>query len=133
MPVVTRLRYGRYFAVYEVVGISKADVYGKFSADGVVWPVGIGTPIPDQHAGPFVTTLQDGRLVVTSCSNQISVSADAGKTWQPAPPAIPELGQVFSWPAIYQIAPDRIALMTTWHGVHIRWGKISPPTPPLIH
>jgi hypothetical protein len=81
MPVVTWLPDGHYYAVYEVVGIGNADVYGKSSLDGITWPPGIGTPIPDQHAGPFVATLSDGRLVVSSCSNRISVSDDAGATW----------------------------------------------------
>ena len=124
MPVVTRLRDGNYFAVYEVVGIGNADVYEKYSPDGVHWPVGIGTPIPEQHAGPFVAALADGRVVVSSCSNRISVSDDSGATWRTVPAAFPELGRVFSWPAIYQTAPDTIAVMTTRAGIHVRWGRI---------
>ena len=124
MPVVTRLRDGRYFAVYEVVGVGNADVYGKISSDGVTWSTGIGTPIPEQHAGPFVAALTDGRLVVSSCSNKISVSGDNGATWQTVPAPFSEFGQVFSWPAIYQTAPDEIAVMTTWRGIHLRRGRI---------
>ena len=129
MPVVTRMADGRYAAVYEVVGIGDADVYCKTSYDGVNWPVGIGNPIPGQHAGPWITLLKGGRLVVSSCENQISCSDDDGQTWQLiSPPAWP-IGRVFSWPAIYQTATDEIAVMTSYHGVNIRWGRIQTVRP----
>jgi hypothetical protein len=125
MPVVTRMKNGDYIAVYEVVGIGDADVYFKTSPDGASWPPGIGTPIAHQHAGPWVTSLQSGRLMVTSCENQISYSDDYGKTWLLAsPPAVP-FGHVFSWPAIYEIAPGQLAVMTSYRGVQIRWGTVN--------
>ena len=124
MPVVTRMTNGQYIAVYEVVGVGNADVYSKTSRDGVQWPPGIGTPIPGHHAGPWVTSLTDGRLVVSSCSNQISYSNDFGATWLPAAAAW-DYGQTYTWPALYQTGPDEIAAMTTKHGVEIRWGRIQ--------
>lgn len=132
MPVVTRMANGQYIAVYEVVGIGNADVYFKTSRDGRNWPPGIGVPIPGQHAGPFVVPLSDGRLVVTSCSNQISYSDDLGANWLSAAPPPWDYGQTYTWPALYQTGPDEIAAMTTKHGVEIRWGRISPRagTPP---
>lgn len=126
MPVLARMKNGQYIAVYEVVGVGNADVYFKTSRDGVTWPPGIGVHIPCQHAGPFVAALSDGRLVVTSCENQISYSDDLGATWRLATPPAWPLGHVDTWPAIYQTAPDRIAVMTTHHGVGLRWGQIAP-------
>ena len=126
MPVVTRMTDGRYIAVYEVVGVGDADAYGKTSRDGVTWPDGIGSPIPGQHAGPWVASLRDGRLVVSSCENQVSLSNDYGKTWQITSPPAWAIGHVFSWPAIYQTGPNGIAVMSSFHGVNIRRGKIIP-------
>lgn len=127
MPVVTRMSDGRFIAVYEIVGQGNADVYQKTSSDGVHWPPGLGTLIPGHHAGPWVTSLQDGRLIVTSCSNQVSYSDDFGATWLAAPPAW-DYGQVYSWPAVYQTGPDEVGVMTTYHGVNIRWGQYKPRT-----
>lgn len=64
MPVVTRMTNGQFIAVYEVNLAGDADVYAKTSRDGVFWPPGLGARIPGQHAGPWVTSLSDGRLVV---------------------------------------------------------------------
>ena len=125
MPVVTRLANGRYMAVYEVIGQGNGDVYQKTSPDGVTWPPGLGTFVPGQHAGPWVASLVDGRVAVTSCSNFISYSDDFGATWRPAFPAL-DAGQVFSWPAIYQTGPNEIGVMTSFQGVNIRWGRYTP-------
>ena len=129
MPVLSRMKNGQYMAVYEVVGVGDADVYFKTSRDGVTWPPGIGVRIPCQHAGPWVTTLASGRLVVTSCENQISTSDDDGATWLLATPPAWPIGHVLTWPAVYQTAPDTLAAMNTYHGVQIRWGKIMPVRP----
>ncbi len=126
MPVVTRLKNGQYAAVYEVVGIGDANVYFKTSLDGIHWPPGTGTPIPCQHAGPWITALRNGRLVVSSCTNQVSYSDDYGATWLLASPPPNSFGHVFSWPAIYQTSPNEISLMTSYHGVQIRRGTASP-------
>lgn len=129
MPVLSRMKNGQYIAVYEVVGVGDADVYSKTSRDGVTWPPGIGVRIPCQHAGPWVTTLTGGRVVVTSCENQISYSDDDGATWLLATPPAWPIGHVLTWPALYQTAPDTLAAMNTYHGVGIRWGKIVPVKP----
>ena len=126
MPVVTRMKNGDYVVVFEVVGVGDANVYFKTSLDGATWPPGIGTPIAHQHAGPWVTSLESGRLIMTSCQNEISYSDDYGKTWLLAsPPAVP-IGHVFSWPAIYEIAPGHLAVMTSYRGVQITWGSVAP-------
>jgi hypothetical protein len=127
MPVLTRMKNGQYMAVYEIVGIGNADVYFKTSRDGIEWPAGIGVRVPCQHAGPWVTSLTDGRVVVTSCENQISYSEDFGATWLLATPPAWPIGHVLSWPAIYQTGPDTLAAMNTHHGVNLRWGTLLPP------
>ena len=129
MPVLARLKNGQYIAVYEVVGVGDADVYFKTSRDGVSWPPGIGVHISCQHAGPWVTVLTSGRLVVTSCENQISYSDDGGATWLLATPPAWPIGHVLTWPAVYQTAPDTLAAMNTFHGVGIRRGRIVPVHP----
>ena len=126
MPVVTRMKNGQYAAVYEVIGIGNGDVYFKTSRDGVEWAPGIGSRVPNQHAGPWITSLTDGRLLVTSCQNVVSYSNDFGATWLlDSPPAIP-IGFVWTWPAIYQMSATQIALMTTKGGVNLHWGKLAP-------
>lgn len=127
MPVLARLKNGQYCAVYEVVGVGNADVFFKTSRDGVTWPPGLGVPIPCQHAGPWITSLTDGRLVVTSCENQISYSDDLGATWRLATPPAWPICHAVTWPALYQTAPNRIAAMAIYHGVKIRWGAIHKP------
>lgn len=134
MPVVTRMTDGRYLAVYEVVGIGDAEVFSKISADGEQWPAGLGSRIPGHHAGPWVTSLTDGRLLLTSCSNTLSVSADRGRTWQPLEPPAWDVGpgKNFTWPAIYQTRPDEIAVMVAWRGVQLRFGAIGGGKPGAI-
>ena len=81
MPVVTRMRDGHYLEVTEIVGIDNAAVLCKISLDDTHWPPGLGAPIDLQHACPWVVSLTDGQLLVTSCSNQISTSEDYRRTW----------------------------------------------------
>lgn len=126
MPVVARMADGRYIEVSEIVGVGKADVYSKVSPDGVHWPDGLGDPIPSQHAGPWVTSLSDGRLVVSSCANEISTSDDYGKTWHLTSPPAWDIGFTLSFPAIYQTGPREIAVMNTHRGVNIRFGSFAP-------
>jgi hypothetical protein len=136
MPVVARMADGRFIAVYEIVGVGDADVFYKVSRDGVAWPAGLGTRIPGHHAGPWVTALNDGRLLLTSCSNMLSVSADYGGTWHPAEPPAWNVGpgKNFTWPAIYQTGVGEIAAMVSWHGVRVRFGTLGKrdhPTEPV--
>ena len=126
MPVVIQMHDGRYFEVCEVVGLDNAAVFFKISRDGTHWPPGLGTPIALQHAGPWVAALADGRLVVTSCSNQISTSDDNGHTWSWSTPPAWDLGFTLSFPAIYQTGPREIAVMNTHGGVQIRFGSFVP-------
>ena len=124
MPVVARMGNGHYIAVYEVVGLGDADVCFKISKDGEHWAPGLGERIDGHHAGPWVTTLSDGRLLLTSCANTVSCSDDEGRTWHGAgvPPWPVGGGKKFTWPAIYQTAENEVAVMVSWHGVGLRLG-----------
>ena len=133
MPVVTRMRGGRYVEVSEIVGRGNADVCVKTSPDGVFWPEGLGDVIPSQHAGPWVTSLSDGRLVVSSCSNEISTSDDYGRTWRLTSPPAWDIGFALSFPAIYQTGPREIAVMNTHRGVNIRFGAYVPLSKIILH
>ncbi|MBE5786760.1 MAG: exo-alpha-sialidase [Clostridiales bacterium] len=55
MPVVTRLSDGRYFMVYEMVGMEGNPVYCKYSPDGLDW----GDP---QDFGRRIYSVQGGSL-----------------------------------------------------------------------
>lgn len=131
MPVVERMANGRFLAVYEIVEIGDADVHCKISDDGEHWPRGLGTRIAGHHAGPWVTTLENGRILLTSCANLLSCSDDFGRTWDPVDTSVWDVGpgKHFTWPAIYQITPDEVAVMLSWHGVHLRFGLLGQQTP----
>ena len=126
MPVWTRMKNGQYMVVYETCGPEKCDVYYKTSPDGVHWPVGLGTAIPDQLGGPYLLAMTDGRLVVSSNSSHISVSSDFGRSWQRIADAWPKS----LWSTIYQVAPNRIMVMNSverpegGHNVQIRVGQL---------
>jgi photosystem II stability/assembly factor-like uncharacterized protein len=81
MPVWAKMKNGKYIVVYEICGPGKCQVHYKTSDDGVNWPAGLGTKIPDQVGGPYITSLHDGRLLVTSNIGNVSVSDNFGKTW----------------------------------------------------
>jgi hypothetical protein len=53
----------------------------RTSDDGINWPVGLGQPVPDQKGGPYIFSLKNGNLLVTSNSGNISVSDDYGSHW----------------------------------------------------
>ena len=110
MPVVTRLKDGRYLAVYEIVGIFGTPVHVKESNDGLTWPEGLGRSVEGHRAGPYVLELDDGRLLLTSCTNRISWSDDGGRTWT--------MAQERGWNP--ERSPDRTWL--TWRAVR-PWGR----------
>lgn len=127
MPVVERMANGRFIAVYEIVELGDADVFYKFSEDGEHWPAGLGTRIPGHHAGPWVTALSNGRLLLTSCANVLSCSHDFGRTWHPVNPPAWDFGpgKVFTWPAIYETQPGEVAVTISRRGVQVRFGRLG--------
>lgn len=126
MSQMTRMADGRYLLVYELVGVGNADVYSKTSADGVTWPGGLGTPIPCHHCAPFVTSLPDGRLLITSCENQVSVSDDFAVSWQKVNPPAWDLGFAHTWPAVYGIRTNEVGVMLVSPSLKLRFGALSP-------
>ena len=125
MPVVARMGNGKFIAVYEIVGMGAADVFCKISDDGEHWPAGLGDPIAGHHAGPWITSLSNGELLLTSCANRLSSSRDFGATWNSvqSPPWNFGEGKVFTWPAIYETATNQIAAMISRRGVQMRFGS----------
>lgn len=133
MPVWTKLKDGRYMVVFEVVNLKltvldSAKIYYKTSPDGVTWEPGLGKEIPNQSGGPYVEQLPGGEILVTSLSGEISVSTDAGETWNLIKP-VPFESHI--WPSIYSLGDGRFALLngcrrkTGGHNVQICIGKLS--------
>lgn len=136
MPVWTRMKNGRYMAVYEVCGPEDCNIYYKTSPDGIDWPVGIGTPVSGQTGAPYVLSLDAGTLVLTSNRGKISVSDDFGEhwytaanPWQPAKSYAEDWTQTI-WSSLYRFAPGTIGIVTTMrregggHDIRLRWGRI---------
>ncbi|WP_207434150.1 exo-alpha-sialidase [Sabulibacter ruber] len=127
MPVWTKMKNGRYIVVYEICGPEKCNIYFKTSNDGISWPVGLGTIIPDQLGGPYIISLTDGRLIVTSNQSTVSISEDYGKTWYKTTPA----WENTLWPAIYQTGKEEVGIINSvrrtegGHNIQVRFGKIK--------
>lgn len=127
MSVWTKMNNGQYRVVYEVCGPESCHIYTKTSTDGVNWPVGIGKLIPNQLGGPFILSLQNGGLIVTSNSSQVSISDDYGKTWKMIKQAWPKT----LWPALYEIQPNKVGLVNAvprekgGNNIQIRLGEIN--------
>jgi hypothetical protein len=134
MPVVIRLRSGRYLAVYEVVGIGDAQVFLKESGDGLEWPEGLGRAVPGHRAAPYVLELETGRLLLTSCANRISWSDDGGASWTMAvergwePDQDPSRTWL-TWPALYDLGDGEVLLSSSSirrRASELRIGKLQP-------
>ncbi len=129
MPVMTSMGNGKYIVVFEVCGqVHDCDVAYQISSDGMSWPGGLGTHIDHQRCGPYVLSTTDGRLLVTSCRNEISYSDDYGSTWLKNEPAAWPIGFRYSWPALYQTGKNEIAVMNVTAGgaIQIRFGTLAP-------
>lgn len=126
MPVWTRMKNGEYIVVYEICGPEKCNVYYKTSTDGFTWKTGLGTPIPNQWAGPYILSMSDGRLVVTSNKSNISVSDDYGKHWHTTNAAWSKT----LWPSIYQSDKNEIMVVNSaarpegGHAIKVRIGNV---------
>ncbi|OOQ59515.1 sialidase family protein [Mucilaginibacter pedocola] len=124
MPVWTKMKNGKYIVVYEVCSPEECHIYYKYSDDGINWPVGLGTRIMDQLGGPFVLSLADGTLVVTSNSSHVSISRDYGQSWQ----TINNSWAKTLWPSLYEVKPGEVAAVSSepraegGHNVQLRLG-----------
>ena len=104
MPVWTKMKNDKFILVYEICGPENCNVYYKISPDGINWPVGLGTEIPDQLGGPYVLSLTDGRLIVTSNAGNISISEDFGRNWKISDRPWAKM----LWGSLYQVGSNRI-------------------------
>lgn len=126
MPVWTKMENGKFMVVYEICGPEKCNIYYKISEDGIRWPRGFGNQIPEQLGGPYLLSLSDGRLLVTSNKSNVSVSNDFGETWQ----RINSAWEKTLWPSIYQISKQEIGVVNSvpreigGNNIQVRFGKI---------
>lgn len=126
MPVCTQMKNGEFIVVYEVCGTKGCNIYQKSSNNGKDWPIGLGKEIPDQTGAPFVLSLTDGRLIVTSNRGNISLSDNFGQNWQLQNRAwqftkpYEEDWQQGLWPSLYQFGPDKIGATA---GLRVNDGK----------
>lgn len=137
MPVWTRMKNNRYIVTFEVCGPEGCNIYYKTSDDGISWPVGLGTQIPDQTGAPYVLSMKNGLLVLTSNRGNISISEDFSKHWYTAAkPWHPEKSYAEDWTqtiwsSLYQTGPDEIGIITTvqraggGHNIRLRFGHLS--------
>jgi hypothetical protein len=138
MPVWTKMNNGRYILVFELCGSDGCNVHYKTSSDAVSWTSGIGTAIPNQNGGPYIVSLRDGRLAVTSNTNQLSFSNDYGSTWYTNQNAPWNGGfPAYLWSSLYQTGPNEIAALTSvprgtggqnnvnGHNIQIKFGSLA--------
>ncbi|MBZ4191034.1 family 43 glycosylhydrolase [Niabella beijingensis] len=137
MPVVDRMQNGKYIAVYEVCGPEDCGIYYKTSADGLHWAEGLGTKAPEQKAAPYVLSLADGNLLLSSNLGVVTVSNDYGLTWKKQP--MPWVLQVpfetdwtqTLWQGMYQFDEHTVGIVTSrkraggGHDIKIRFGRIE--------
>jgi hypothetical protein len=124
MGVVNRLIDGKFLLVYEVVGLGRGIVHYKISQDGFSWPTGLGTPIPGHEAAPYSIVLTDGRILLTSCSNTLSISEDGAKTWHGMEESPWTAGFKYNWPALYEIGSGRLAAIISEGSVKLKTGSM---------
>jgi Repeat of unknown function (DUF346) len=138
MPGFARMANGQYILVFEVCGTQSGgdncNIHYKFSNDGTTWSNGLGTAIPHpvggsvQLGGPYVCVLSTGRILVTSNTNQISISDDNGESWYlNDPPAWIAGPDHPTWPAIYQTESSEVGVVVNLNGVlQIKFGRDVP-------
>lgn len=138
MPVWTKMKNNEYIVVYEICGPEACNIYYKKSDDGINWPIGLGTPIADQTGAPYILSLADGTLVLTSNRGNISLSKDFGEHWytEAARPWRHQKSYEADWTqtiwsSMYQVAVHKIAIITTikrqggGDNVQMRFGDIK--------
>lgn len=132
MPVWTKMNNGKYIVTSEVCGTNGCNIYYKISNDGFTWASGIGTQVPNQSGAPYVISLSDGRLALTSNTNQLSFSNDYGATWYLNDTALwPGSFPDYYWSSLYQTGSGEIAGMTSaprsvgGHNVQMKFASLA--------
>lgn len=115
MPVVTKMQNGKYIVAFEVVGSRGAGIFCKTSPDGKTWTSGIGTPIAGQIGGPYIISLKNGELLVTSNTGNLSLSDDFGATWRLNDSPAWGNGSInkYWWLSVYQTGPEEIGVVAS--------------------
>lgn len=86
MPVVTKMANGKFFMIYEGVNMGSGymPVYYKISDDIATWDYkdhGVELPAPFHGGSPYCTTLNDGKVVITTHgTNRIGVNVNNAET-----------------------------------------------------
>ena len=112
MPVWTKMKNGRYIVVHENCGSKKCDIFSQTSNDGIHWEIGEGTPVPEQRAAPYLLSLEDGRLILTSNNHNVSMSEDYGKSWSRVASAFEGGQDTAFFSSIYQVNSREIMIIT---------------------
>lgn len=138
VPVWTRTRDDSYALVYEMCGSDDCNAWIKTSPDGRTWDASLGQRIPHQLGAPYILSLTDGTMLVTSNTHRLSASRDGGRTWSLSSPS--PWGSLKSdlnlWPALIQTKPDEIAFFTSagrrksaakeGNSIQVKFGVLSP-------
>lgn len=128
MPVWQKMNNGQYIVTYEVCGTQSCNVFTKKSSDGKTWASGIGTQVPSQQGGPYLLSLTDGRIVLTSNANVLSMSNDYGNSWYTNDSTA--FGNSL-WASIYQTGTNEIAYIDSvnravgGHNIQVRFGTLT--------
>jgi len=141
MPVWTRMTNGSWVLVYELCGTDGCNGWVKTPADGRTWSSALGQRLPAETGAPYVLSLSDGRLVVTSNTHEMLISRDFGQNWylDDRNPWGPLSTDDNLWPAIIQTASNEIAVVTSagrapafnnGHNIQIKFGTFSPLNQP---
>lgn len=132
MPVWTRMKNGKYVVVHENCGPQDCGIHSKTSDDGLHWATGGGSPVPSQRAAPYLLSLEDGRLILTSNNHHVSMSDNFGKSWFLVDSAFEGRPDMAFFSSIYQVSPNEIMLMTGLQRpqggrrIAIRFGTLGP-------
>jgi hypothetical protein len=132
MPVWTKMKNDKYIVVHENCGPQNCRIHFKVSEDGVHWPAGGGTEVPEQSGAPYLLGLDDGRLIATSNNHNVSMSNDFGSSWYRVDSAFEGGPEAAFFSSIYQIGPQQIMLITGeqrpqgGRKIAIRFGTLEP-------
>lgn len=144
MPVFTPMANDEWALVYELCGTDDCNAWIKTTDDLFDWGTGLGTRLVNQFSAPYIISLDDGRLVVTSNTHEISISRDFGETFYLDDTQPFEHLHVDGnlWPALAQTGSDEIAVVVSagrpagfpapGHNIQISFGTYSPLTQPAL-
>jgi hypothetical protein len=137
MPVWTRMKNGKYILVYEICGTEKCNIFYKISDDGIKWESGFGNYVGG-NGGPFIVSLDNGQLILTSNTGELLISDDYGKNWyytiSPWKYKVRysvDWNQTV-WSSIYQFGPNQIGAIASinreagGHNIQMRYGEFKP-------